>query len=62
MSKIRVKEQNFFYKILQVERAQIPKTDQKRAKSPLFSGFFAVFVSRETDAENQTVPRETYIF
>lgn len=28
----------------------------------LFSGFFAVLVSRETDAENQTVTRETYNF
>ena len=29
---------------------------------PLFSGFFAVLVPRETDTENQTVSRETYIF
>lgn len=41
---------------------KFPKPTEKHAKSLLFSGFFAVFVSRETDAENQTVPRETYIF
>ena len=29
---------------------------------PLFSGFFAVLVPRETDTENQTVTRETYNF
>lgn len=41
---------------------KFPKPTEKHAKALLFSGFFAVFVSRETDAENQTVPRETYIF
>lgn len=41
---------------------KFPKPTEKHAKTLLFSGFFAVFVSRETDAENQTVPRETYIF
>lgn len=39
-----------------------PKSTKRHAKTLLFSGFFAVLVSRETDAENQTVPRETYIF
>lgn len=41
---------------------KFPKPTEKHAKTLLFSGFFAVFVSRETDAKNQTVPRETYIF
>ena len=41
---------------------KFPKSTEKHAKTLLFSGFFAVLVSRETDAENQTVPRETYIF
>lgn len=41
---------------------KFPKPTEKHAKALLFSGFFAVFVSRETDAENKTVPRETYIF
>lgn len=39
-----------------------PKSTKRHAKTLLFSGFFAVFVSRETDAENQTVTRETYNF
>ncbi len=38
-----------------------PKSTEKHAKTLLFSGFFAVLVSRETDTENQTVPRETYV-
>ncbi len=41
---------------------KFPKSTEKHTKILLFSGFFAVPVSRETDAENQTVPRETYIF
>lgn len=41
---------------------KFPKPTEKHAKTLLCSGFFAVFVSRETDAENQIVPRETYIF
>ncbi len=39
-----------------------PKSTKRHAKTLLFSGFFAVLVSRETGTENQAVPRETYIF
>ena len=39
-----------------------PKLTKRHAKTPLFSGFFAVLVPRETDTENQTVTRETYNF
>lgn len=42
--------------------AIFPKLPQKAEKMPLFSGVLAVFVSRETDTENQIVPRETYTF
>ena len=35
---------------------------KRHAKTPLFSGFFAILVPRETDTENQTVTRETYNF
>lgn len=45
-----------------VKGRNFPKSTKRHAKTLLFSGFFAVLVSRETDAENQTVPRETYIF
>jgi len=45
-----------------VKGRKFPKSTKKRARIPLFSGFFVVFVSRETDVENQTVPRETYNF
>lgn len=41
---------------------KFPKPTEKHAKTLLFSGFFAVLVSRETEAENQTVSRETYNF
>lgn len=41
---------------------KFPKPTEKYTKTLLFRGLFTVFVSRETDAENQTVPRETYIF
>ena len=39
-----------------------PKLTKRHAKTPLFSGFFAILVSRETDTEKQTVTRETYNF
>lgn len=39
--------------------AVFPKYPKKAEKTPLFSRALAFFVSRETDAENQIVPRET---
>ncbi len=49
-------------KFYRVKGRNFPKSTKRHAKTLLFSGFFAVLVSRETDAENQTVTRETYNF
>ena len=45
---------NFLYNFTW-RKTQFPRAE----KTPLFSRVLAFFVSRETDAENQIVPRET---
>ena len=56
------KSENFSVKFYTVKGRIFPKSTKRHAKTPLFSGFFAVLVPRETDAENQNVTRETYNF
>lgn len=57
--KIQVKARIIFYTVLHGERRNFPEMPIKAEKTPLFSRVLAFFVSRETDAENQIVPRET---
>ena len=49
---------NFLYNFTW-RKTQFSRNAQKAEKTPLFSRVLAFFVSRETDAENQIVPRET---
>ena len=62
LRKFWVKEQKFSIRFYKEKAQKLLKSFQKQAKTPLFSGVFAVFVPRETDDKNQIVPRETYMF